>query len=112
MNNNSVLYFNDFIYLLNAKLYKQTVFDFELIYRYIKVKIDLVDFLSIITCNICKEIIIIIIMFDYYISLFYFKKQIWVLYKEKKERSLYISVMKFNSVYLFTKNYQTSYLIV
>lgn len=42
-------------------------------------------------------------MFYYYISLFYFKKQIWVLYKEKKERSLYISVMKFNSVYLFTK---------
>lgn len=51
-------------------------------------------------------------MFYYYISLFYFKKQIWVLYKEKKERSLYISVMKFNSVYLFTKNYQTSYLMV
>lgn len=36
-----------FIYLLNAKLYKQIVFDFEIIYRYIKVKIDLVDFLSI-----------------------------------------------------------------
>lgn len=51
-------------------------------------------------------------MFYYYISLFYFKKQIWVLYNEKKGRSLYISVMKFNSVYLFTKNYQTSYLIV
>lgn len=51
-------------------------------------------------------------MFYYYISLFYFKKQIWVSYKEKKERSLYISVMKFNSVYLFTKNYETSYLIV
>lgn len=42
-------------------------------------------------------------MFDYYISLFFLKKQISVLYKEKKERSLYISVMKFNSVYLFTK---------
>lgn len=36
-----------FIYLLKAKLYKQIVFDFEIIYRYIKVKIDLVDFLSI-----------------------------------------------------------------
>lgn len=36
-----------FIYLLNAKLYKQIVFDFEIIYRYIKVKIDLGDFLSI-----------------------------------------------------------------
>lgn len=51
-------------------------------------------------------------MFDYYISLFYFKKQIWILYKEKKEKSLYISVMKFNSVNFLTKNYQTSYLIV
>lgn len=93
-----------FIYLLNAKLYKQIVFDFEIIYRYIKVKIDLVDFCPFHTCNICKEIIklIIIIMFDYYIPLF-LKKQISVLYKEKKERSLYISVMKFNSVYLFTK---------
>lgn len=28
-------------------------------------------------------------MFYYYISLFYFEKQIWVLYKEKK-RNLYI----------------------
>lgn len=36
-----------FIYLLNAKLCKQIVFDFEIIYRYIKVKIDLGDFLSI-----------------------------------------------------------------
>lgn len=36
-----------FIYLLIAKLYKQIVFDFEIIYRYIKVKINLVDFLSI-----------------------------------------------------------------
>lgn len=51
-------------------------------------------------------------MFDYYISLFYFKKQIWILYKEKNEKSLYISVTKFNSVYLVTKNYQTGYLIV
>lgn len=61
-----------FIYLLNAKLYKQIVFDFEIIYRYIKVKIDLV-ICPFHTCNICKEIIklIIIIMFDYYISLFF-----------------------------------------
>lgn len=56
--------------------------------------------------------LIIIIMFDNYISLFHFKKQIWILYKEKKEKSLYISVMKFNSVNFLTKNYQTSYLIV
>lgn len=38
-------------------------------------------------------------MFDNYISLFYFKKEIWVLNKKKEERSLYISIMMFNSVY-------------
>lgn len=38
-------------------------------------------------------------MIDNYISNFYFKKQIWVLNKKKEEKSLYISIMKFDSVY-------------
>lgn len=56
--------------------------------------------------------LIIIIMFDNYISLFYLRNKSGYYIKRKKEKSLYISVIKFNSVNFLTKNYQTSCLIV